>query len=168
VKTLFRISLTTGLLGVLLVGGTYACPRLTAQLGLNVAELIDLQHRLDENLQQAEELNRLSLLVYHTVLLREQVMDELRYRGLDLIEAAARFREISRQLPPEYRQFVQQAYPSPTADESYCRQVIHYLRNDALYHPEVGATAAAMETELSRRLQDGPIQLPEWRPASVE
>ncbi len=160
-NSLFRFALGAGLLGALLVGGSYACPRLTSQLGLNLVELVDLQKSLDEGLRRAEELDQVSRAVYHAILLREEVMEELRGRGLNLLGAAARFRTISRTLPPECREFLRQAYPCPTAEECYCRQVIFYLRNDARYHPEVRTTADVMEAELTNRLRHGPIRLPE-------
>lgn len=159
-KHLFRFALSAGLLGALLVGGTYACPRLTSRLGLNLAELAELQRHINANLKRAEELDRLSRLVYQNVERREQVMAAVRQGALDLFEAAARFRAISRDLPADHLQFVRLAYPCPTAEECYCRQVIHYLRGEALYHAESGATADEMEAALNARLREGPIRLP--------
>ncbi len=159
-KHLFRLALSAGLLGALLVGGTYACPRLTSRLGLNLAELAELQKRINENLQRAEELDRLGRLVYHNVERREQVMAAVRRRALDLFEAAARFRDISRELPVDHVQLLRLAYPCPTAEECYCRQVIHYLRGEALHHAELGVTADEMEATLNARLRQGPLHLP--------
>lgn len=164
-KNLFRFSLCASLLSALLVGGSYACPRLTSQLGLNLAELIDLQKQIVESQRRGEELDQLSKFAYQAVLKREQVMDEMREHKLDLVGAAARFRDITRGLPPAHRRFLQDAYPCPTIEESYCRQVVYYLRGEAIDHPEVGPTADAMEAELNRRLQNGPIDLPESQPA---
>ena len=159
-KNLFRFALATGLLGALLVGGTYACPRLSSRLGLNLTEFVELQKRLNENLQRAEELDRLSRVVFHNVERREQVMAAVRARALDLFAAAARFRDISRELPADHLEILRLAYPCPTAEECYCRQVIHYLRGEALHNPEAGSTADQMEATLNARLRRGPIHLP--------
>ena len=160
-KNLFRFSLCAGLLSALVVGGSYACPRLTSQLGLNVAELVDLQNRLEESLRRAEELDQLSRIVYQNVLKREQVIDKVRDQELDLVGAAARFRDITRAMPADHLKFLRDAYPYPTVEESYCQQVIHYLRSEAVYHPEAAATADKLEAELDHRLRNGPIELPE-------
>ena len=75
-----------------------------------------------------------------------------------LLEAAAAFRDLGLQGPPDH---VRDAFPlAASEDEAYCRSVLVYI--DALATQDQGDDlACSLEAELYDRLRDGTLRLPD-------
>jgi hypothetical protein len=82
---------------------------------------------------------------------------------MTLLEAAARFRELDRQLPEFKWDLFRRAYPGSSDGERHCRHVIAATEAELSKRPDEAAEVMArLEAELQEHLQrDGTIQLPE-------
>jgi hypothetical protein len=81
---------------------------------------------------------------------------------LTLLEAAARFRDLSpADLPEVVRAQRQGLYPAASEEERYCREVIGWAGAalEARHQPDGGALRR-LEAELDEHLRRGPIRLP--------
>jgi hypothetical protein len=87
-----------------------------------------------------------------------QVVWNLVHRRLTLIEAAARVRELDRQIeldPAIYRLQTQLAFPADSLQASLCRKVIALVRGEARDRPGWAAVVRRLEGELAALLARG-------------
>ena len=160
-KTLFRLSVGASLLSALLACGSYVYPTWSARLGLNLTVWREAEGDLERACRRRETLNEHTRLVQQDLEAKSRVIEELRNDRLTLLEAAARFRDMGHScLDPEgalFRQF----YAGQTDTERWCRKVISYMRAVSPAHTDGASRADQLEAELSQRLAQGPLELPD-------
>jgi hypothetical protein len=160
-KTLFRLSVGASLLSALLACGSYVYPTWSARLGLNLTVWREAEGDLERACRRRETLNEHTRLVQQDLEAKCRVNEELRNDRLTLLEAAARFRDMGHScLDPEgalFRQF----YAGQTDTERWCRKVISYMRAVSPAHTDGASRADQLEAELSQRLAQGPLELPD-------
>ena len=159
-KALVRLSLCTGLLGALVAGAGYACPALSARLGLRLEEWAALQHQLEESRRQSEQLDRQSAGVLRRLHAKQEVIEALKDGQLTLLEAAARFRDLDHTEPPVPPELFRLLFRYPSDAERWCRQVIGFLENRNSFAEGPTSLAWEMESELCRHLEQGTLELP--------
>lgn len=160
-KILFRLSLCASLFGGLIAGAGRACPNLTACLGLDLREFLDLQRRLEQEVRRGEHLERQSKTVFQRLEARYRVIETLHAGRIDLREAAARFRDLTPLVSEGYREIFRRVHGGRSDEERWCRQVIQYLRDGRPDHPGHAAQAQQLEAELQDYLDHGLLRLRE-------
>jgi hypothetical protein len=156
VKTLFRLYMVSVLLGMLLVGSNFTCPDLTSRLCLHVKEWFGFQSQLAENLCHGEELDKEIKTLEQRRKMEQQVVNDLKAHKLSLLEAAARFRDLS---PPQSElmmNLLSDYHGCCSVEERFCRSVISRAGLEE---------APRLEMELERLLILGELTLPESRNA---
>jgi anaerobic glycerol-3-phosphate dehydrogenase len=94
--------------------------------------------------------------------MRMRVVRELAVGKMNLLEAAAWFRDLNKTLPEAGRKAQEVCLPAASTEERCCRQVISWLRN----HVEDGnnsvpaASPDCLERQLEEHLRCGPLRLP--------
>jgi hypothetical protein len=160
-KTLFRLSVGAGLLCALLACGSYVYPTWSAWLGLNLTPWLEAEQDLEQARRHRETLNEHTRLVKQDLEAKSRVIEDLRNDRLTLLEAAARFRDMGHScLDPDGALF-RQSYAGQTDAERWCRKVIGYMRAVSPPHTDGASRADQLEAELSQRLAQGPLQLPD-------
>ena len=160
-KTLFRLSLCTSLFGALLAGGSYACPRLSARLGLNLSEWLEAQQQLEYEYRRSESLHHQGQIVRQSLEAKFQVVEELHEGRLTLHEAAAQFRDLHHPENDPNRELFRLLYKGQSDDERWCRQVISFVRGGSADKPDLLPVADQLEAELAVDLARGPLHLPD-------
>ena len=162
-KSLFHFAVSASLLIALVAGISYAFPGWSTRVGLNFAEWLEVQRQLEDERRREVVLSDLTQRTAHSLQAKSQVVEELRHRRLTLLEAAARFRDLSRPGRDDFHEWFRRAYPGKTDEERWCRQVIRFLRGHSL---KLEPLAEQYEAELARRLANGPLELPQTRPTT--
>lgn len=108
--------------------------------------------------------------ILQRIQLKRHLARELAQGRLTLLEAAARFRDLSRGLPEEARAYFRDTYPGHSDAERYCRQVIRCVEGEIdriveedlhLRHPEADAILARLRHDLEQHLDAGTLVLAE-------
>jgi len=160
-KALFRLSLCTSLFGVFLVGGSYACPQLSARLGLNLSEWREAQQQLEYEYHRSESLYQQGQIVRKSLEAKFQVVEELHEGRLTLPEAAAQFRDLHNLESDPNRELFRLLYKGQSDDERWCRQVISFVRGGNSEKPDLVPVADQLEAELAQDLAKGSFHLPD-------
>jgi hypothetical protein len=160
-KTLFCFSLAVSLFGALVAGGSYACPRLSARLGLNLTEWLDVRQRLEHERRRSETLARQGQLMWRILEAKFEIVEELRDGRLNLTEAAARFRDLKNPEIDPHGTLFRLLYKGQSNDERWCRQVIGFVRGGSSNEPSLSPVADRLEAELAQDLARGQLRLPE-------
>jgi hypothetical protein len=80
---------------------------------------------------------------------------------LGLVEAASGYRDLAADDPAFNQEVFRRAYPCASDEESYCRQVIAFVRETLRDHPGADpAVVERLEAELQDRLERGDLTLP--------
>ncbi len=140
-----------GVIAGVLAGGVWVGVRSWPDLTAKPDQLIDHRCRREQRVQFKEALCRREA--------KERIVEDLVAERISLREAAGLFVVTSPQ-PRHYLNWVRQAYPGGTEEESICRHVIHYVRR-ALGNADPRRTAevvARLEAELQA----------EFPPAGIE
>jgi hypothetical protein len=156
-KLLFRWSVGAGVLAGLLTCSSYACPTLSAKVGLNLSEWVAMNVYLEKEHRRGEILDHRAQRVHHSLEVKTRVMEDLRANRLTLLAAAARFRDLGGSAPGSYLAWSRLRNPSQTDEERWCRQVIQFLRG----HSVEGPLVDQFEAELAEHLARGPLHLPD-------
>ena len=92
---------------------------------------------------------------------KDRLTDDVIAGRPSLLQAAAAFRDLDTLEPRMLTTWVLMAFPeSSSLDEAYCRSVISYVKARAP-HDRAEEAARGLEEELSARLRDGTLHLPE-------
>jgi hypothetical protein len=153
---LFRWSVGAGLLAALLTSGSDACPTWSARVGLNLREWLRVRLQLEEELRREEILDRQAQRIMQCLEGKTWVVEDLGAHRLTLLEAAARFRDLSDTAPGCYLEWSRRHDPGQTDEERWCRQVIRFVRG---HYPERPSLPDEFEAELAEHLARGPLHL---------
>ena len=156
-RILIRLSLGIGILGALLAGGHYACPKWSARVGLNLTEWLDVERQLAAERRREEILSDQRRQTLENLKAKTRIVEELSDHRLTLLEAASRFRYVSCAAQDNFLEWFRAVYPGQTDEERWCRQVISHVRG---HRPKLSSLADQLERELAERLAHGPLRLP--------
>ncbi len=115
-----------------------------------------------EEERRAVELERVRQEVLRRTTARQAVIDAVVAGRMDLLQAAARFRQLNESLPEVGRGLLRAFIPGASDEERLCRQVINCVRGPGVnrdgepYEP----AAARLEAQLNNLLRRGELQLP--------
>jgi hypothetical protein len=159
-----RLVLLTFLsLGLAVVVGA-VLPGVAASIGLDFRDLPELQRQLEEGQRTRAELESREAEVLARLDTKEQIVTDLLAGRLTLLTAAARFHALTANVPGAVR-YLRFCYEGRSDEERYCRQVISWVRTEALVMapPEVTrVTLRRLEAELQQHLDSGePITFPD-------
>lgn len=156
--------LLLGTLVVVCLGAAVCClrPDWAEAVGLDLWNVPALESRLEAEGQRLTDLEESNDEVLRRIDDKQEVVDALLGGRLGLLEAAARFRDLTPAEGPP-RRYLRMAYPGASDDERFCRAVIGWV-NGAVASRGSGPTArqvARLEGELRQRLRrDGQVALP--------
>jgi hypothetical protein len=156
-KQLFRCSVGAGVMCALIAGGSSACPRWSARVGLNPTEWLATLQQLAQEHRREEMLTGQGQQAVRRLTAKTQVLMDLRDHRLTLLEAAARFRNLESPTSGHYLEWSRLYEPGQTDEERWCRQVIRFLRG---HGGELAALAGPFEAELNDHLARGSLHLP--------
>jgi hypothetical protein len=160
-RVLFCLSLAASLFGALVAGGSYACPRLNARLGLNMSEWLEVQQRLEYERRRSETLARQEQRVWQILEAKFQMVEDVRAGRINLTEAAARFRDLRNPAIDPQGMLFRLLYKGRSDDERWCRQVIGFVRGGSSTQRGLSSVADRLEAELAQDLANGELRLPE-------
>ncbi len=145
------------------------CAALALVGTLGPCAALDPASRLPEFLEECERTDR--LLAERQALLavvedraraRDRVVGTLLAGRISLWTAAAQFRHLAADWPPQQWGLFREYYGGDSDAERFCRQVLVVARARAEYDPrlDVSVPVAALEAELEQALRHGGIRLP--------
>jgi hypothetical protein len=120
-----------------------------------------------EEQQRRKELNRRQQETQQRLTLKQAVVRDLAEGRLELLEAAARLRELDRRNPEFSWELFRQQMPGSSDEERHCRQVIRLIRT-------LSATEAYedrvrhFEAELQGHIDRGTLRLPDVSPGAAD
>jgi hypothetical protein len=157
-KTLFRWSVGPAVLVLLVAGAGSASPRWSARVGLNLTEWLDLFQQLAVEYRREAILTDHASRTIYSLEAKSCVVRDLCAGRLTLMEAAARFRDLSGPGDDVYLKWSRRHEPGKTDEERWCRRVILFLPG-----PDAGRPSPAdrFEAELAQQLAQGPLHLPD-------
>jgi hypothetical protein len=156
-KQLLRCSVGAGVMCAVIAGGSSACPRWSARVGLSPIEWLATLHQLAEERRREEMLTGQAQQAVWRLTAKTQVLMDLRDHRLTLLEAAARFRDLDSPTSGHYLEWSRLYERGQTDEERWCRQVIRFLRG---HGAELAALADPFEAELTDHLARGSLRLP--------
>jgi hypothetical protein len=159
---LFRLVLCTLGVGIVCAGVCCLRPQLAVALGLDVWNLPELEARLEAERVRLAALDGAGADVLRRLDARQQVADAVIDGRLGLLEAAARFRDLT-PADEATRHCLQAVYPGVSDNERFCRAVIGWVRGTVRERApaEAHRRAARLEAELEGYLRrDGRVALP--------
>jgi hypothetical protein len=133
-------------------------------LSLSPWDLGQLSAQLGTEHQRDEELTALLQRVDVRLAGKNAVADVVREGRLDLLEAAARFRDLNDADPSFEWDVFRQQTPGATDAERLCRSVIDFVANPPDLPPHQAELVRQLEAELAARRGDGSLRLREPRP----
>jgi len=130
--------------------------------GLDLWQLPSLQAGVEAEVRRSDELDAQLTEAQHRVGAKQQVVSDLIAGRLSLLEAAARFRDLT---PPssDAARYLRSVYAGASDDERFCRAVIQWVRGTRRSgsRAEADRVAARLEAEFQEYLRrDGRIALP--------
>jgi hypothetical protein len=130
--------------------------------GLDLWKLPSLQAGVESELRRSDELDAQLVEAQQRVGVKQQVVGDVIDGRLDLLEAAARFRDLT---PPssDAARYLRRVYAGPSDDERFCRALIQWVRGTRRFgsRAEADRAAARLEAEFQERLRrHGRIALP--------
>lgn len=154
--------------GMLIVAGVICC-RYTREAFKTIDDAHDPVGSLRDLQSERRRSNELDAQRERILRWQEQMGEVVRAviaSRITLLEAAARFRELDRQLPEFNWEMFRQAYPGSSDAERHCRHVIASAEAELCRRPqEAAGVVARLEAELQEHLKrDGAICLPDVRP----
>jgi hypothetical protein len=90
---------------------------------------------------------------------RARVVEDVIERNLPLLEAAARFRDLTRSAPEVLTQ-LRLSHPGCSDDELHCLHVIHHVEPRPGDGPRAAEVAARLRRELASHRERGTLRLP--------
>jgi hypothetical protein len=145
-------ALALALLFVLVTG---LCPSLAPEVWRLPKYLEDLSRAQE----RARQLTADGAMIHRSVFGKVAIAKDVAAHRYGLLEAAARFRDLNRDLPQYCFGMFLAAFPAPTEEESYCRAVISYVKDYADDSADTAELIMHLEVELAWRLRAGPLKL---------
>jgi hypothetical protein len=133
-------------------------------LSLSPWDLGQLSAQLGTEHQRDEELTALLQRVDVRLAGKNAVADVVREGRLDLLEAAARFRDLQAADPSFDWDRFREYTPGATDEERLARAVIGFVANSPDADPGPAELVGRLKAELAARLRDGTLRLREPRP----
>jgi hypothetical protein len=142
---------------LLLCAATAPWLLLAARVGIDSWVVAQRDHQVEQGRRETIQTREAVCQVDQRVGRRGQVIDDLCGGRIGLLEAAARFRDLS--ATPAGGPDLRVCFPGDSEGERYCRQVIQWVRARAEGEPS--DLAVRLEEELDYYLnREGQIQLP--------
>ena len=91
----------------------------------------------------------------------EEIARELAAGCIDLAEAAARFRDLYRGMPPSQWRMFRRIYPGASDEERFCRAVVRQVEVALPDGDDKDALLASLRAEIEGRLASGTLRLPD-------
>jgi hypothetical protein len=148
--------------GGLLLAVFSVCPDWAESAGLDLWKVPSLGDRMEAELRRGDDLEGRLDEVTRRIDAKTRVTEEVVAGRLGLLEAAARFRDLTGGSAEALRH-LRGAYDGADDDERFCRAVIAWARTSVPDRTpgEPGPTAPRLEAELRDRLRrDGRVTLP--------
>jgi hypothetical protein len=146
----------------LLAGASYLRPDWAIALGIDLEDLPRLQARIEREQRRQADLDEQEERALRHVAQRHEVVDRLIGGRLSLLEAAARFRDLTVD-SPECLRYLRNRFPGASDEECFCRQVIGWVEIELKDRSpaDVPRVVGRLEAELQEhRSRDGKVSLP--------
>lgn len=128
-----------------LIPGVCAVPKLTSDLGRGVLQYRDLTSRSQAMLARIQEKRNLAL--------------EVVAGNVNLLDAAAHFQYLDRDMPEAHRERFRSRYQARTDAERYCLEVVAFALGEAKAPGQYRQWERQLQAELDCVFASGPLEL---------